>query len=203
MIGKPVVGFAAALAFAVTGSVAGAGPGAAGGSVGGMSAMSFGAGNLTALGASAAAGIAKAGTVNESVNVPPGSTSALHLLFPNDQPEHYFEIKLIGRIAPNESGLKPDQQVVRLGLDGQTILMSIDGDATSNSLQFDRGDEVGQNLYRTIVSRRLVVVGDQKLRNQIMMAAANPANSKTISVDGFVHDRVTPYLVLVSVGEAP
>ena len=46
------------------------------------------------------------------------------------------------------------------------------------------------------------VVGDQKLRSQIAnAAAANP--SKPVVVDGFVYDRMTPYLVLVSVGDAP
>jgi hypothetical protein len=80
--------------------------------------------------------------------------------------------------------------------------MSIDGDAMSDSLQLDQGDELGQDLYRLILSRQLQVVGDQKLRAQIAnAAAANP--SKQMIVDGFVYDRVTPYLVLVSVGAAP
>jgi hypothetical protein len=66
----------------------------------------------------------------------------------------------------------------------------------------DQGDEVGQDLYRLILSKRLEVVGDQKLRTQIAAAAAaNP--SKPVVVDGFVYDRMTPYLVLVSVGDAP
>ena len=58
------------------------------------------------------------------------------------------------------------------------------------------------DLYRLILSKRLEVVGDQKLRTQIAAAAAaNP--SKPVVVDGFVYDRMTPYLVLVSVGDAP
>jgi hypothetical protein len=80
--------------------------------------------------------------------------------------------------------------------------MSIDGDQMSNSLQFDQGDELGQNLYRLILSKQLEVVGNQQLRARIADAAA--ANrSKQIVVDGFVYDRTTPYLVLVSVGDAP
>jgi hypothetical protein len=46
------------------------------------------------------------------------------------------------------------------------------------------------------------VVGEPKLRAQIAQdAAATPP--KQVLVDGFVHDRVTPYLVLVSVDDAP
>jgi hypothetical protein len=86
-------------------------------------------------------------------------------------------------------------------VDGRDIPMSINGDAISESLQFDQGDEMGQELYRLILSKRLEVVGDQKLRAQIANAAANP--SKPVVVDGFVYDRMTPYLVLVSVNDAP
>jgi hypothetical protein len=91
---------------------------------------------------------------------------------------------------------------VRMRVDGRDIPMSINGDAMSDNLQFDQGDELGQILYRLILSKRLEVVGDQKLRTQIANeAAANP--SKPVVVDGFVYDRMTPYLVLVSVGDAP
>ena len=122
--------------------------------------------------------------------------------FPTQDPNHYHEIKLIGLLAPDESGLTVDRQIVRMRVDGRSIPMSIDGDQMSNSLQFDQGDELGQNLYRLILSKQLEVVGNQKLRAQIADAAA--ANrSKQIVVDGFVYDRTTPYLVLVSVGDAP
>jgi len=129
-----------------------------------------------------------------------GTLSAIS--FPTQDPNHYHEIKLIGQLAPDESGLTVDRQIVRMRVDGRSIPMSIDGDQMSNSLQFDQGDELGQNLYRLILSKQLEVVGNQKLRAQIADAAA--ANrSKQIVVDGFVYDRTTPYLVLVSVGDAP
>ena len=124
------------------------------------------------------------------------------LVFPTNDPDHYHEIKIIGRLAKDESGLSIDRQIVRMHVDGRDIPMSINGDAMSDSLQFDQGDELGQILYRLILSKRLEVVGDQKLRAQIAnAAAANP--SKPVVVDGFVYDRMTPYLVLVSVGDAP
>ena len=122
--------------------------------------------------------------------------------FPTQDPNHYHEIKLIGRFTQDESGLTVDRQLVRMRVDGRSIPMSIDGDQMSNSLQFDQGDELGQNLYRLILSKQLEVVGNQQLRARIADAAA--ANrSKQIVVDGFVYDRTTPYLVLVSVGDAP
>ncbi len=95
-----------------------------------------------------------------------------------------------------------DQQIVRMRVDGRIIPMSIDGDAMSNSLQLDQGDELGQNLYRLILSRQLEVVGDRKLRTQIANAAAAKPSRPTL-VDGFVSDRMTPYLGLDSVGDAP
>jgi hypothetical protein len=121
--------------------------------------------------------------------------------FPTNDPFHYHEIKIVGRLAKDESGFSVDRQIVRMRVDGRDIPMSINGDAISESLQFDQGDEMGQELYRLILSKRLEVVGDQKLRAQIANAAANP--SKPVVVDGFVYDRMTPYLVLVSVNDAP
>ena len=124
--------------------------------------------------------------------------------FPTNDPDHYHQVKIIGRLAKDVSGLTIDQQTVWMRLDGQTIPMAINGDTLSNSLQLDQGDELGQTLYRLILSRQLQVVGDQRLRAQIFQAAAaNPANARDIEVDGFVYDRTTPYLVLVSVGDAP
>jgi hypothetical protein len=125
-----------------------------------------------------------------------------HWSSPTNDPNHYHEIKIIGRLAKDESGMSINRQIVRMRVDGRDIPMWINGDATSDSLQFDQGDELGQILYRLILSKRLEVVGDQKLRTQIANAAAADP-SKPVVVDGFVYDRMTPYLVLVSVGDAP
>ena len=124
--------------------------------------------------------------------------------FPTNDPDHYHQVKIIGRFAKDVSGVTIDQQTVWMRVDGRTIPMAINGDTLSNSLQLDQGDELGQTLYRLILSRQLQVVGDERLRAQISQAAAaNPANARNIEVDGFVYDRATPYLVLVSVGDAP
>lgn len=195
MIGKTIAGFAAAVTFAVVATTASAaGFGGMGGGGMGMGGMRI---NRTATSVpSFGRNFGAAGGAGEAMN------SLQFFPFPTNDPNHYHEIKLVGRLAKDDSGLTVDQQVVRMRVDGRTIPMSIDGDAMSDSLQLDQGDELGQDLYRLVLSRQLQVVGDQKLRAQIAnAAAANP--SKQMVVDGFVYDRVTPYLVLVSVGAAP
>lgn len=186
-------------AFVLTATVAvAAGPGGGGG---------FGGGSIGSMGSFS---MSPMGSMNiRGINLPRGggspgamSGSMPFFPFPTNDPRHYHEIKLIGRLAKDPSGLTIDQQIVRMRVDGHSIPMSINGDAISSTLQFDQGDELGQVLYRLILSKELEVVGDQKLRTQIAEdAAANPP--KQVLVDGFVYDRVTPYLVLVSVHDAP
>jgi hypothetical protein len=202
MIGKSLAGFAAAMSFAMTATIAAAaGPGGGfGGGGGGMSSMGAIGLNGFAISPLSISRVMGGRPSKPSVPSMGGTMSAIP--FPTQDPNHYHEIKLIGLLAPDESGLTVDRQIVRMRVDGRSIPMSIDGDQMSNSLQFDQGDELGQNLYRLILSKQLEVVGTPKLRAQIADAAA--ANrSKQIVVDGFVYDRTTPYLVLVSVGDAP
>jgi len=194
MIGKTMAGFAAALTLAATAASA-AGPGGAGGGMGGIGAMGIRGFAFNPPAISTGGKGSTAGTGPMTYGMQP-------LTFPINDPNHYHEIKLVGRFAKDESGLTIDQQIVRMRVDGRTIPMSINGDDMCDSLQLDQGDELGQNLYRLILSRQLQVVGDQKLRTQIANAAA-ANSSKPIQVDGFVYDRTTPYLVLVSVGDAP
>jgi hypothetical protein len=201
MVGKAVAGFAAALTIGITATIAGAiGPMSPGG--GGMS-LRMGSMNM-------GMGTMRRNTIVEPFRRDPesadgagGTTDGLQSFpFPTNDPNHYHEIKIVGRLAKDESGFSIDRQIVRMRVDGREIPMSIDGDAMSDSLQLDQGDELGQELYRLILSKQLEVVGDQKLRTQIANAAAE-SSSKPVVVDGFVYDRVTPYLVLVSVDPAP
>jgi hypothetical protein len=191
MRGKSFAALAAAVAFALSSNLANAvGPVGGGGGAGPMvGAMSF----------SIPSGLARGGRGSSGG----GTMSSLPTLpFPTNDPNHYHEIKLIGRLAKDGSGLSIDQQIVRMRVNGASIPMSINGDATSETLQFDQGDELGQVLYRLILSKELDVVGDPKLRDQIAKdAAATPP--KQVLVDGFVYDRTTPYLVLVSVEDEP
>jgi hypothetical protein len=197
MIGKALAAFAAALTFALTATLAiamgpmGVGAGGARPAASGMNRIMISPRSFRRDFGGSFNGVGSAMT-----------NGSRPLVFPTNDPDHYHEIKIIGRLAKDESGLSIDRQIVRMHVDGRDIPMSINGDAMSDSLQFDQGDELGQILYRLILSKRLEVVGDQKLRTQIAnAAAANP--SKPVVVDGFVYDRMTPYLVLVSVGDAP
>ena len=194
MVRKRFAVFAAALTFALTSGLASAmgmgGFGNMGGSMSGMAAQR----NRIVIPRGLRDRSGSPGQLNSLQGIP----------FPTNDPDHYHEIKLIGLLARDESGYTIDQQTVWMRVDGQAIPMRIDGDAMSTSLQLDQGDELGQTLYRLILSRQLQVVGDKKLRAQISQAAAaNPANARPVMVDGFVYDRTTPYLVLVSVGDAP
>ena len=200
MIGKSLAGFAAAMSFAMTATIAAAaGPGGFGG--GGFGGGGRGMAGMGFAGVAPPAFGKIIGGRPDKPSVPSmGSVSAIP--FPTQDPNHYHEIKLIGRFTQDESGLTVDRQIVRMRVDGRSIPMSIDGDEMSSSLQFDQGDEMGQNLYRLILSKQLEVVGNQQLRARIADAAA-ASRTKQIVVDGFVYDRTTPYLVLVSVGDAP
>jgi hypothetical protein len=200
MSGKAFAGFVAALSLAMTATLAIA-----------MGPMGVGAGGVGSAASMGASGMHRIMISPRSFRRDLGGSSngvgsamndSRPLVFPTNDPDHYHEIKIIGLLAKDESGLSIDRQIVRMRVDGRDIPMSINGDAMSDNLQFDQGDELGQILYRLILSKRLEVVGDQKLRTQIANeAAANP--SKPVVVDGFVYDRMTPYLVLVSVGDAP
>src|ERR1700722_5849242 len=196
MVLKAFAGIAAAVTFAMTATMATAGPM---GAMGGGSMGSMGAPGMNRMMISSRTFRRDLGG---SFNGAGSTNGPQTLVFPTNDPNHYHEIKIVGRLAKDESGFTIDRQIVRMRVDGRDIPMSINGDAMSDSLQMDQGDELGQDLYRLILSKRLEVVGDQKLRTQIAAAAAaNP--SKPVVVDGFVYDRMTPYLVLVSVGDAP
>ncbi len=197
MMSKAFAGIAAALTFAITATVAGAGPMGMGGGAGMGSMANPGMTRMMVTPRSFSRDLG--GSFNSAG---PRMNGLQTLVFPTNDPNHYHEIKIVGRLAKDESGFSIDRQIVLMRVDGRDIPMSINGDAMSDSLQMDQGDELGQDLYRLILSKRLEVVGDQKLRTQIAAAAAaNP--SKPVVVDGFVYDRTTPYLVLVSVGDAP
>ena len=181
------------------------GVGAAGAGLSGVGAVNINMGgigfnNMTGIGARA---ISRGGG-GSTGGVGSMSGSGLQIPFPTNEPEHYHEIKLMGNVAPDESGLTIDAQIVRLRVNDQTIPMTINSGMMSAALQFDQGDEQGQMLFRTIMSKRLVVVGDEGLRDKITKAAAaSPENSRPLIVDGYVYDRATPYLVLRSVDDAP
>jgi hypothetical protein len=194
MVAKAFAAIATALTLAMTATIAGA-----------IGPMNFGGGAGAGMRGNAGMSRPMISSRTFRSDLPAssaGASSLQTLVFPTNDPNHYHEIKIVGRVAKDEPGFSLNRQIVRMHVDGREIPISINGDAMSDSLQFDQGDELGQDLYRLILSKRLEVVGDQKLRAQIAKAAA-ANSSKPVVVDGFVYDRMTPYLVLVSVGDAP
>jgi hypothetical protein len=184
MIGKSLAGVVAVAVLAATATVANAaggfgGVGAAGGGLSGVGAVGI---NMGGIGFNHMGGISPRAITNGGGGSPGAagsmSGSGLQIPFPTNEPEHYHEIKLKGNVGADESGLTIDAQIVRLRVNDQTIPMTINSGIMSAALQFDQGDEQGQMLFRTIMSKRLVVVGDEGLRDKISKAAAaSPGNS--------------------------
>ncbi len=206
MVGKLFAGIAAALTFAMTATLAAAGGpmnfGGGAGAGAGMMGGSMGAMGMNRMMISTRSN--RRDLDGSFTGVGSGMRGMLNFPFPTNDPNHYHEIRIVGRLAKDESGFTIDRQIVRMRVDGRDIPMSINGDATSDSLQFDQGDELGQNLYRLILSKRL---GWKWLATTNCALRSRPRRRRTrrsrVVVDGFVYDRMTPYLVLVSVGDAP
>jgi len=74
--------------------------------------------------------------------------------------------------------------------------MRLDTELQSAELQFDPNDNYARDLYQSILTKRVEVVGRQDLRDEIVRAADE---SKPLDVEGYVFDRTSPYLVVKSV----
>jgi hypothetical protein len=111
-------------------------------------------------------------------------------------PQRYRDLNVTGRV-----GVKPGSQplhstVIRLTLDGHEIPMQLDTELQSAELQFNPDDSYARDLYRSILTKRVEVVGQQNLRDQIAEAAEQ---SKPLQIEGYVFDRTSPYLVVKGV----
>ena len=111
-------------------------------------------------------------------------------------PQRFRDLNVVGRV-----GVKPGSQplhstTIRLTLDGHEIPMQLDTELQSADLQFNPDDSYARDLYRSILTKRVEVVGRQNLRDQIAEAAEQ---SKPLQIEGYVFDRTSPYLVVKSV----
>jgi hypothetical protein len=111
-------------------------------------------------------------------------------------PQRFRDLNVTGRV-----GVKPGSQplhstTIRLTLDGHEIPMQLDTELQSAELQFNPDDTYARDLYRSILTKRVEVVGRQNLRDQIAEAAEQ---SKPLQIEGYVFDRTSPYLVVKSV----
>src|SRR5215472_1816111 len=111
-------------------------------------------------------------------------------------PQRFRDLNVTGRV-----GVKPGSQplhstTIRLTLDGHEIPMQLDTELQSAELQFNPDDSYARDLYRSILTKRVEVVGQENLRDQIAEAAEQ---SKPLQIEGYVFDRTSPYLVVKAV----
>jgi hypothetical protein len=159
-----------------------------GGGVGGSGG--FGGGGVS--GGGFAGGGIRGGGGGVSVGVPfiPAETSSAM------SPQRFRDLNVTGRV-----GVKPGSQplhatTIRLTLDGHEIPMQLDTEVQSAQLEFNPDDSYARDLYHSILTKRVEVVGRQNLRDQIAAAAEE---SRPLQIEGYVFDRSSPYLVVKSV----
>jgi hypothetical protein len=126
-----------------------------------------------------------------------GNISVVNGLGPTFRmPERFRELKVVGQIGSNRMVVPPNATMVRLRLDGQEIPMQLDTELHSAELQFNPNADYARDLYRSILTKRIEVVGQPELRDQIAAAAAE---KKPVQIEGYVFDRDSPYMVVKSV----
>ena len=87
--------------------------------------------------------------------------------------------------------------IVQLGLDGRNIPMRLDTQLDGVELQFDLNENYARDLYQSILTKRIEVVGPQELRDQIERAAEQ---WKPLEIQGYIFGRTSPFLVVKAVG---
>lgn len=171
-----------ATASAFPGGAVGGGGGGGGFGAGGISGGGFAGGGVRAGGLGAITG-----PVSVGVPFRPGYEM---------MPQRFRDLNVTGMV-----GVKPGSQplhstTIRLTLDGHEIPMRLDTELQSADLQFNPDDSYARELYRSILTKRVEVVGQENLRDQIAEAAEQ---SKPLQIEGYVFDRTSPYLVVKSV----
>ena len=176
-------------------ATAGAFPGGAVGGGGGFSGGGFSGGGFS--GGGFAGGGVRAGGLGAvtgpvSVGVPfiPAETSSPM------SPQRFRDLNVVGRVGVKPGSKPLHSTTIRLALDGHEIPMQLDTELQSADLQFNPDDTYARDLYRSILTKRVEVVGHQNLRDQIAEAADR---SKPLQIEGYVFDRTSPYLVVKSV----
>ncbi len=136
------------------------------------------------------------GSVSLSGSAVPGLSPANGLAPLFAMPQRFRDLNVVGKVGIKPTSLPPNATVVRLRLDGQEIPMRLDTELQTAELQFDPNAGYARDLYRSILTKRIEIVGQQSLRDQIAQAAAE---SKPLQVEGYVFDRTSPYFVVKSV----
>jgi hypothetical protein len=124
------------------------------------------------------------------------------IMSPGAAPQRFRELNMAGRVPADPTKLPKDARIVTLRVNGQTVPMALDAEAFRGELHFDPSSDYGRELYHSMLTKPIEVVGDENLRSQIAQVAASPTGSKPIQISGYVFDRLSPYLVLRSVSAA-
>jgi hypothetical protein len=136
------------------------------------------------------------------VNAP--GMSPNNLLIPNRPgPQQRFrQINLAGHIPADPAKTSAGTKIIRLSVNGEIVPMALDTETSSADLQFDPESDYGRQLYQAVLERPVTVVGDERLRSEIVEAASTPAGRRVVKIDGYVFDRLSPYMVVRSVKDA-
>ncbi len=133
---------------------------------------------------------------------PTGSLNTTQLVnpTPNQSPQRFRQLDIVGDVGLSESQLPGNAQIVHLRVDGHDVYMRLDTELNNADLQFDPNAHYARELYRSILAKRIEVVGQQDLREKIIFSANT---SRPIQVQGYVFDITSPFLVLKSVNRGP
>src|SRR5215469_5527933 len=120
---------------------------------------------------------------------------------PNLAVQEMRELKLAGQVPANPDRLPSGARIIQLKVNGRAVPMALDSELGGGQLEFNPGNQYGEELYHALLTKQIAVVGDEKLRDQILQAAS--ANgSQALEVQGWVFNRTTPYFVVKSVEAA-
>jgi len=115
-----------------------------------------------------------------------------------DRPQRIRDhLNVTGLVGISEKKPISSGPIVRLGLDGREIPMRLDTQLEGVELQFDLNQNYARDLYQSILTKRIEVVGSQELRDQIAQAADQ---WKPLAIQGYIFGRTSPILVVKSVG---
>jgi hypothetical protein len=115
-----------------------------------------------------------------------------------DRPQRIRDhLNVTGLVGMSEKRPISNGPIVRLGLDGRDIPMRLDTQLDGVELQFDLNENYARDLYQSVLTKRIEVVGPQELRDQIEQAADQ---WKPLEIQGYIFGRTSPFLVVKAVG---
>jgi hypothetical protein len=150
-----------------------------------------------------AGGIGGAGVGGPMRNIPriggtPSAANPASMAPVFERPQRIRDhLNVTGLVGISEKKPISSGPIVRLGLDGRDIPMRLDTELDGVELQFDLNENYARDLYQSILTKRIEVVGSQELRDQIAQAADQ---WKPLAIQGYIFGRTSPILVVKAVG---